>query len=177
MNTVIDNLQRQAETIKSLVTEFINNHAEIYRWNEPDSPLLVIGGGDYAWKDLQPEGKRLQSKTLNEFRHFHAIIKVLLRDQPKDEIDKLNECTKTITEIIEQNSHLYSPDKNKVLNEAISSLDRLLDLIDHIYTAEEDCVLVPDTNALLHNPAIETWHYDGVSLVYHCPFARSIVRA
>ena len=166
MKTVAENLKESAEKIKALLTELIQNHAEIYRWNTPSyDDSVVFTGGDYAWRELKPEGKRLQSKTFDEYRHFYAISKTLLQSQPKDELGALDKHHQTFLEIIEQNKHLFKPDKNPQLDQAIFALDGLLSLLDHLYdSGESEFILVPDTNALIYKPALESWTYAEIPM-------------
>lgn len=160
MKTIVQNLQHFAITIKDLLTELIQKNSEIYRWHTPDNTLYVVGG-HYAWRDLKPEGKQVQSKVLNEYRHFYSIVKSLLQGQPKDQLHKLDEHHKTLLAVIEQTGHLFKPDKTEQLDEAALALNSLLSLLDNIYySSDSDVILVPDTNALIYNPALESWAYE-----------------
>jgi hypothetical protein len=162
MKTVGENLKDFSKKIKDLLAELIQTHSEIHRWNTPGNGVLVLGG-DYAWRELQLEGKRVQSKVLNEYRHFHAIIKTLIQNQPMDQLSDLDEYHKTLLAIIEQNGPIYTPDKNAELNDAISALDCLMSLLDNLYeSGEREYIFVVDTNALIYNPALENWSYSGI---------------
>jgi hypothetical protein len=164
MKTVAESLKEFSGKIKDLLTDLIQNHSEIYRWNTPsydDSAVFVVG--DYAWRDLKPEGKQIQSKLLNEYRHFYAILKTLLQGQPEDQLSELDEHHKTLLEIIEQNGLFLDIDKNKELNDATSALDSLLSLLDNVYDSGGSIfILVADTNALIYNPALESWAFDEI---------------
>jgi hypothetical protein len=166
MRTVTENLKELAENIKSLLIELIQNHSEIYRWNTPSyNDSVVFVGGDYAWRELKTEGKRLQSKILHEYRHLYDIFKTMLRGQPKDELYTFHNHHKAIIEIIEQNKHLYNQDKTDQLNQAIFAIEGFISLLDHLYdSGESDFILIPDTNALLYNPALESWTYDDIPM-------------
>jgi hypothetical protein len=62
MKTVVENLQEFAHQIKALLTELIQNHSEIYRWNTPGDGLIVLTG-NFAWRDLKLEGKEIKLRS------------------------------------------------------------------------------------------------------------------
>jgi mRNA-degrading endonuclease RelE of RelBE toxin-antitoxin system len=156
MKTVAESLKEFSGKIKDLLTDLIQNHSEIYRWNTPsydDSAVFVVG--DYAWRDLKPEGNQIQSKLLNEYRHFYAILKTLLQGQPEDQLNELDEHHKTFLTIIEQTDLLYKLDKKDQLNEAISALNNLLSLLDNVHDiANRNDTLISYISGSIENPII-----------------------
>jgi len=67
LKTVVDNLSEAATELERLLSELLLKHSVIYEWNrrEPgDQVVFLSASGDYAFRDLQVEGRRLQAKLL-----------------------------------------------------------------------------------------------------------------
>ena len=161
MRTVTDNLQEVAKGIQELLENLLLNHSSIYEWNRPGGPIVVISAhGNYAYRELDEAGRRIQSKALEEYRRFSALLNVLLRGQPKDSLRFLSKSDTVLTRTIEQQ---HTPCKNtqEALDRAVEALQAQLDLVKHLYDSSSgEAAYVPDTNALLYNPGLETWAFD-----------------
>jgi len=163
MKTLIDNLREFVADINASITQLIQTHSEIYRWNPSGSGLVTLDG-DYAWQPLSLEGKRLQSKVWRDYSDFHALLTTLLQDQPKKYFKKLDEYHTVVTEIIQQNASMPDSDKNAELKQTARALEELLTLVCNIFESGDDGpLLVPDTNVLLHAPNPDTWEFDPFS--------------
>lgn len=163
MRTVIENLQGFADEVKASLVHLVQEHSSIRRWNDRGSGIITMSG-DYAWEPLRPEGKRLQSKVLGQYRHFYALLRTLLQDQPQEDLGELEESNNVLLQVIEQNSSTWKADKADELKQATSALDTLLKLMHNLYApAETGVIIVPDTNALLYNAYLENWAFDEIS--------------
>jgi hypothetical protein len=171
LKTVTENLRDAAAEVRNLAEELVTEYSTIYRWNLPDSILLDMSG-DYGWRELSPDGKRLQSRLLRCYRHFYALTAALLRDQPEDDLKNLERLNETVLRIIEQNQSTWKENKEEELEESLIALEGLTSLLDHLYDPlSSTLVAVPDTNALLFNPRLENWEFDepGVITLVLCP--------
>lgn len=162
MKSLSENLRECAGELEVALTELIRDHSEVYRWNPPGSTLVTLSG-DFAWRRLQPEGKRLQSRLLGEYRHFRTLLTALVGNRSKEELASIEEHHKTVLQTIEQTSSFCSENKTDELESAISALRNLSALIDPSYDSNaSEVILIPDTNALLYNPSLESWTYDAI---------------
>lgn len=171
IKTVVENLRELAGEVRSLAEELVSRHSQVYRWNPLDSILLNMSG-DYGWRDLAPEGKRLQSRALACYRHFYGLVAALLRDQPEDDLAKLKELNETILRVIQQNESTWKRSKEEELEDSLAALESLIGLLDHLYDpSDTTMVVVPDTNALLFNPKFEDWRfeYSAAITIALCP--------
>lgn len=159
--TVLKNLTEEAKRIRSLLEELLT-YSSIERWNYNDGGVLFIGG-DYSWEPLNEQGRQIQAKVLEEYRRFYSILKTLLREQPRDTLDKLEESNKAIIQNIEQTEVTYSPTAQVGFEKIFQALDLQIELANRLYGISDDVVFVPDTNALLFNAELTTWRFDGIS--------------
>ena len=159
---VTNQVKKSTEEIKTIFEEFILKHSKIYCSNPRDSGFF-ISSGDYSWRELDNEGKLLQSKLKSKYTIYYSILKSLLKNQPQAEIKKLEESNKVITSAIEQNESTWDHSSEEVYDKICSSLSSITKLVDNLYSHNDISLLIPDTNALLYNPEIETWKYSGFS--------------
>jgi hypothetical protein len=95
-------------SINLLIRDLLLNHSSIYYWNTPSRGLSVVSvGGDYGYKELSEEGRRIQARVLEEYRKYYFILSCLLKKQPTDTIRTLERTDKVIVGIIEQHVTWY----------------------------------------------------------------------
>ncbi len=130
--------------------------------NQPNSPVFFIGP-PYAFDDLTVDKKRLQSRLLEEHRHFIALVRALFRTQTDEVQRKIEQHDKTICEAIEQTHCVWHSTTGKVMTAVRQAVDELCDALSCLYDPTEGtAILVPDTNALLLSPAFQQWTFDSI---------------
>jgi hypothetical protein len=163
MKPVVENLNEMANEILAKLHELLLEHSEIYEWNRNspnDSIAVIMPYGNYAYKKLGEEGRQLQSWLLENYHRFYILLQTLMREQPKDVIKTLSQANNVIERTIEQ-QHTGCKTPEEALKRAIDSLKEELNLLTNLYSvAEGNIILIPDTNALLHNPTLEKWVFN-----------------
>lgn len=161
MKTVYENMREWSERIAGLLVE-LNQHSSIHRWNDNTGGIIWVGS-DYSWTTLGEEARPIQSRVLEEYRRFFALIDVLFKGQPKDTLESLKESDDKILEVIQQEGITWSQRADAAFSEAIEALGSIVNLLKRLYDMADGRVsFVPDTNALLHNPSLEGWRFDDV---------------
>jgi hypothetical protein len=159
MKTVVENLKESSEELESSLKKLLLEHSRIKRWNDPDSGIIHFGG-DYKWLPLKEEGLQTQSKVLEDYRRFFAIVRSLLREQPKKNLTVLEESDQLLNRVIEQNEVTYIGNTNEAFLRTSQALHAIITLLNNLYDSSGgSAVYVPDTNALLYNPDIEKWRF------------------
>jgi len=149
------------ETITLLRTHSSIRHLNL---NSPSSPIVVIGIGDYAFNKLELEGERLRSKCLQNFNSFSELTENLLQDQTKAQLHQYKEAKNAIMHAIKQDKDLWDPTIEPILKRVLKSFNTIHTLVDQLYDASNGQVIfVPDTNALLINPDLESWNFPNVT--------------
>jgi hypothetical protein len=162
MRTVTDNLKEMAEEIQVLLEDFLLHHSSIYMWNTPDSSILALSG-NYAYKELQEEGRQIQTQLLEEYRHFYALLAALLKEQTKDTLKELKKADKSLMSTIEHDQ-TWCKNTQEALDKAIEALQTELRLLSRLYDSSDgEATYVPDTNSLLYNPDLESWIFSDTS--------------
>ncbi|HEV3383709.1 MAG TPA: PIN domain-containing protein [Gemmata sp.] len=150
-------------TIHHEPTRRVGGHRERTPWG-----LEEVGGGiivGYSiWNPLSPEGTRAQSAALTRYQKFAAVTRLLLAGQPEKVLDEFAENDRDIIAAIQQTSSPQGTSPKDILAKINHSLDSQLTQITNLYDGlAGDVVVVPDTNALLFNPNLEDWVFDGIS--------------
>jgi hypothetical protein len=74
----------RVEELRERLREFLLEHSGSLRdINKPSSSLVFVGPY-YAWGDLDQEGRRLQSRLLDDYRRLAALVRALLKTLPAE---------------------------------------------------------------------------------------------
>lgn len=170
--TVVENLNEKAAQIRVLLEDLLM-HSSIRRWHNPYTDGFTYIGGHYAWNPLERDGRQIQAKALEEYRRFFSTLRTLLREQPEDTLSVLKEADDLVVEYVQQQGTLFSEHAKTYFDRADKALESEIELLDRLYSqSDQKIVLVPDSNALVFNPAIEKWKFDGVprfSIMFTAP--------
>jgi len=150
-----------SEDIQNLLNDLLMNYSSIYNMNKPgDSIVIISPSGDYAYEELTEQGRQVQAQLLEEYRRFYEVINVLLRNQPKDTLAELSKANKILLNTIEQNNTTWCKKTTEALDEAVQALKMQCKLLNRLYDPfEGEVIFVPDTNALIYNPNLESWTF------------------
>jgi rRNA-processing protein FCF1 len=160
VKTVLENVRGQSARLRQLLEE-LSEYSSIKRWYNPNNDGFIWIGGHFAWEELSDDGRQAQAKTLEDYRRFYSILKVLLREQPEDTLGKVDEANTRILQLIQQREPLYTDDTKAQFQRAFEALDSQTAMLGRLYGQSDGrSALVPDTNALIFNPAVEKWLFD-----------------
>lgn len=163
MRTVTDTLQEMTDGIRETLKNLLLNHSSVYRRNDHSGQVVLLSAhGDYAYRELKDPGRQVQAKLFEKYRLFHSLLKTLLREQPRDTLKKLAEADTLILRTIEQ-QHTCCQTTQEAFDRASEALLTQINLLKHLYDPSTDATAyIPDTNALLYNPVLENWAFDGI---------------
>jgi hypothetical protein len=160
MKTVSEMLADSASKIKNAAEDLLLSHANLKR-DDPHGTILVVGG-DYWWLPLSVEGSRIQSKLRDDHERWHALMSCLLRTQSFSIQDELRHRHAALKELIDLRGSTYIASGAEAFERFEGILNEQLRVLSSLYDgAEGEHVYVPDTNALLYNPQLEDWSFDG----------------
>lgn len=162
MQTVAEAIGERIEELRELLREFLlENSARLRDVNISSSSFVYIGP-HYAWGELDQEGRRLQSRLLDNHRRLTALVRALLTTLPAEGANELERAQSDLEELIDQSHLTWVKTREEAFATAERALDKQLELIAHLYDpAEADPIYVPDTNALAWNPDLDTWRSAG----------------
>jgi len=158
-NSIAARVVEWASEIEALLPALATGQLEDINANSHG--LVIITGTPFSWSPLSTEGHRVQSQVLEAFRHFAELVRVLTREQPQELRREVEADITRVTRFIERDSASHGTPE-RVLRDAVAELTRLAAQIEKVFSARFGAVIVPDTNALYWNPALEEWrHPDG----------------
>lgn len=165
MKTVSENLITRIEHLGSLLRELVGEQpGELSDIN--DGGGVVFIGASHAWPDLDQAGRRLQVQLRTEHEHLSATLTSLLKALPEGSLGQLTEALKTLSDLIDQSYLTWFSTRAEALREGEAALDQCRALVNDLHdpSAGEATVIVPDTNALIHNPALEDWAFPDLGV-------------
>jgi len=159
MESVASNLKIMAEEIQQdLVSLLFGKSSLKERFPEPEH--RIVTSFNHVWSPLDNEAKQLQGKLLESYRRFCAIGEVLVSGTPQESRQMFMESRAAILSIIEQENPTLFDTVHNAARDALDALHQQIGVIDHLYSvSERKVLLVPDTNALFHNPKLESWRF------------------
>jgi hypothetical protein len=160
MQTVAETIGGRIEELRELLRAFLLEHSGSLQDINETSSSLVFVGPHYGWGELDQEGRRLQSRLLDDHRRLAALISALLKTLPAEGMNDLERAQAELEELIDQSHLTWVKSREEAFANAERALDKQLELIAHLYdSAEGDPIYVPDTNAVAWNPDLETWRF------------------
>lgn len=162
METFIEQLSIESQQLRRLLQKLILEHSSIED-RFKSSSFVGISLSPFGWKELDLEGKQLQSRLFKQYQHFLARVSILLIGQPKKILDDYQNCKSILDPIVEQEP-TWINNTQEALSESVSALEKLIELLNQIYGSSNDrIIIVPDTNALLTAPCLVDWAVPDVS--------------
>jgi hypothetical protein len=144
-------------TLQSLLADLEQRSVLVDRQLASDA--LIIIGAPYGWDPLDASGAVIQRRLLDEYKRFHSVVMALVRNGPETTREECEAANREVLAAIEQNEAQWSA-RAEVFERARKATATQVERIQRAYeTTSEEVVLVPDTNALLYNPALEEWSF------------------
>lgn len=160
MHTVTSNLRDEVVELREGIATLLGQDAPLRDLNDSSSDIYIVGPS-HVFTDLPLELKRLQSRLWEDYRHFIAIVRALLRIQSEETQRKINQYNEVISEVIEQTQCVWYSTTGKALTAVSEAFEGILKIISCLHDlAEGSVILVPDTNALIYSPTFHEWVFD-----------------
>jgi len=161
--TMLELLRFRAESMFESGNRLITEFSEVYRAVQPDD-TFVCASGDYAWKNLPSAGKQLQAQLLPRWNRFSCLIRVLIQDLPQNPKDTINSAFTDVECALMQENFMIWASKAHALQEFKNAIDTVNKVLaEYFGVATEESIAIPDTSALLANPQMESWLFEGVA--------------
>src|SRR5256885_909121 len=136
MHSTSEFLSEMALRLEGLCEGLLLRHSHLKNWNVKNDSIAIISvSGDFNWEPISEEGRRLQSKALDEYQHFYAILKSLLRSQPNSTLEDLKETHEVISGAIQQDGHTWSENVSEAFLKVKDAITRQRELVHRLYFA------------------------------------------
>lgn len=155
-------LHEMAEAIERDFEDLLS-HAKLERRFSREGGLVVISGSPFSWEPLPSSGRLAQLRVRERYARFSATLRVLLAPEARTTRETFATLDRQILSVIDQETSPWETVEQ--VREAIhGSIRSQLNLVYSLGSAGESrLIVVPDTNALLWNPALEDWAWPGVN--------------
>jgi|CXWL01.1.fsa_nt_gi rRNA-processing protein FCF1 len=162
IRTFAENLGALAARLLDDLQQLLETHSRL-RWRDPIQGDLLFTGPEYAFEDLDGDGKRLQSEILKQFPRLFGLFRAALQDAPEHDQTLVVDVEKGCRDIAEQRHMTWHKSPGAAFQAVRKRVNELLAAVGDLHDATEgSTVLVPDTNALLYAPDLATWTFDDV---------------
>lgn len=162
--SMIDLLRAHANRICEEGIRLIGNFSAMHPVNTPgDSVVRISPSGNQFWNDLPPEGKQIQVKLLPEIDRFSELVRALTRNLPKNIQNDMQGSLETIRRSVEQERTTWWESRDEAVDGFRSLIEKIINTLENYCNGSTgEALAIADTNALIHNPGIEHWHFEDV---------------
>jgi len=181
-NSFLENLLSELDKLETLIYDLLdvakieNFHTDLH---DPDKGCVWLGPWRY-WDKLDNEGLIKQSKALKSFTSIYEIIEFIFSDKSSDVKSKIDEIKTSVMNFVDQKAGFLLwevpssiPEAKKTIQSNFVDLCSLLDSFKS--TGEQGIILIPDVNALIRNPDIQTYGSSINSNTYTVVFIPTVL--
>jgi len=163
-STMLDLLRDRTENIRERGSRLIREFSGMHPVNEPGESCKVFNPhGDQFWDPLSPKGKQFQSQILPEWNRLAELIRVVSALLPDSARRDLGDACDSVQSPLFQERKTWCKTPEKAVEDFEQAIDEVLRILSDYFSGESNPPLaIPDTNALLANPAMEDWCFEGV---------------
>jgi hypothetical protein len=160
VQAIIQHIDIEVSKVKTLLNS-LKEYSDLVRWNH--SRIKISGLGDYQWDKLSASGRDIQEQLLREYNRLSDQLHFLAAHLPTEQQRVLETASATVFAIINQTGNSFSLDKEELFYGATRSLDLQLQIVAAAYEVlDSQYLLIPDIAALVANPEIEQWKFEGM---------------
>jgi len=162
--SMLDLLRIRANRICEEGIRLIGNFSAMHPANTPgDSVVLISPSGNQFWNDLPPAGKQIQVKMLPEIDRFSELVRALTRNLPNSAQKNMQGTLVTIRRSVEQEGTTWWKSRDEAVDGFRSLIEEIINTLEKYCNGSTgEALAIADTNALIHNPDIEHWHFEDV---------------
>lgn len=161
--TVAANLLDWLAEIETAANCLLLDHSDIWEWARSGS--MIITGSPFAWSDLEPEGRVLQSHLLEEFDRWCELVNAITARSAENVVEDIESAQGAIRDCIDQSDPTFLADLGDAvrhISDRFSTLRRLLEPLS--VHSEGEAIIVPDTNALLYETHLDEWKFAEIPM-------------
>jgi len=161
---MIDILRSRAGKICQDAVHLLSDFSGIHERDYSVAGITFISAnGKFSWNELPSDGKRLQVRLLPEIDRFSELLQVLGKNLPGAAQRKIEQNLNAMRRAVEQNTNTFW----RTPNEACVGFEKYASQVDSILTeyfgsSPSRVIAIPDTNALLTHPDIESWKFEDI---------------
>jgi hypothetical protein len=155
-------LRDHAEQLRSELRALMAHSRVTPRFEDAGGGLVkIVTAKPFKWEPLPLEARPRQNHLRESYRQFAALVDAILADQPGSVRKWLQSRHTTFLRTINQDEATTRQTVEENESAALAALEGALRLLAERGSGDrEEAILVPDTNALYANPALEAWRFD-----------------
>ena len=162
MRSVAERMAGEAKELLAGVAELLGPDVPLRDINDDRSGVILMGAS-YAYPELTVEQKRLRSRLLERHRSHFAMARSLLLGQTQAVLETLVQNEKAVLEVVENEYLTWHSSTGEALNAVKLALHETNEALANLDDpAEGSVLLVPDTNALIASPALQSWSFADI---------------
>jgi len=161
INNITIELERFQKDLKVLLIDYSNIGEDVNSRNS--SFIFLSTSGNRHWNKLSTEGNLYRNQLFIKFSKLKELLNYLFELLPNELREKYYENITTIEENIQQNNLTWAKNSNEAFVFCVKAITEIAQiLLVYPSNSENDFILVADTSALISNPELEKWKFEGI---------------
>jgi rRNA-processing protein FCF1 len=156
-------LSNDVQQLRADLHELLGQSHLKKRFEDAGSGLVMITPTPFRWQPLPPEARRTQLRLRKAYARFCGLVAAVLAGEPSSTRERVLKLTERVLAAIDQDSATAFETADEAGAQALAALDSQFACVEQLPFDERlEPIIVPDTNALIYNPALETWRFEEV---------------
>jgi hypothetical protein len=154
LSTVLD---EQIMEIRSRLHTLLT-HSNLVNHDFSGSGIAFVGPNWY-WAALADDARGLQWELREDAGRWFDVVAQIVADRGEPHVTKAREIREFCESVIDQNHAMWERNTDEVARRLWKELTELMVTVKGLYSESQRPTFVPDTNALIDNPALEEWDF------------------
>jgi predicted RNA-binding protein with PIN domain len=163
--TLLDKIENLLKSLVGDLQPMVEEYAGFKVVNKTGSTAALLSPtGDHYWEEMSPEGKKIQQDLIPRLQRLSELLSVLIEDLPDGAEKEINDTLDKISEAVRQEGKSFWQTPEEATEAIEEAADKIISTLNEYYdSAQEEVLIIPDTNALYDNPDIENWAFNDIS--------------
>ncbi len=133
-------------------------HSNLVYHDFSDSAFVLLGPSSY-WEALPDDAKSLQWDLQQDTRRWFDLVTEIVGDRGESAVEQTKATRAMCESAIKQSDAMWARNTEEFAQRLWTELTALMATVKGLYSESQRPTFVPDTNALIANPALEEWDF------------------
>jgi hypothetical protein len=123
------------------------------------SSVVKFGAASTYWAALADDARALQWELRQDARQWFDLVAQIVADRGEGHVSQPRDIRKFCEAVIEQSEAMWESNTDEAARRPWRELDEQMVTLKALYSESQRSTFIPDTNALIDNPALEEWDF------------------
>jgi hypothetical protein len=152
-------LIQRGEAIEAAADTLLERFSKIWKWAPDAGAVAFVTPTPFGWEDLPPEGMLLQRELLRKFDTWSDLVDAVVSGGSAQATRDARGAREEIRQCLDQSTSTFLESVGDARRHVAQHFEEIRNLLIPLGSSGGPAVVIPDTNALLHNPDLNEWSF------------------